>query len=203
MFCHTPITPSPVFSSCIDLTLDVSDMLMFGGAHMSTTVSLGLSSPSSFASRLTLSTTGAVSSRTSLPLGLPQCPSQHRPHDIFVPVPPEIQFPREQAPGGARYCAELDAFVPAERLYKIRGINKARPRITKDFGEWVRRVGFKAGIRARPTGPGRWLYYEPLVMAMGLSHAELTLVELKEARKRADIVYRPVACLEPDLSNIA
>ena len=96
----------------------------------------------------------------------------------------------------------MHAFVPVERPYKIRGIKKARPKVTKDFSGWLRRAGYKAGVRVSPCGTGRWMLYEPLVIAMGLSHSELRLIELKEARRRPDIVYRSVAHLGLDLSSV-
>ena len=83
--------------------------------------------------------------------------------------------------------------------YRIRGIKKARPKLAKNINGWLKHVGYKVGIRdnQRWIG-GRWVY-EPLVMAMGLSHAELVLIELREARKRSDIVYRAVRHLGLDL----
>ena len=88
-------------------------------------------------------------------------------------------------------------------MYKIRGIKKARPKISKDFPAWLKRAGYKAGVRVSPTGIGRFLLYEPLVMAMGMSHGELQLIELKEARNRPEIVYRAVAHLGLDLWDVS
>ena len=171
------------------------------------TVSLSFTSPSlSLSSLLTISTTGAVSSSTSLPLDTNINPnssvSRLRASELFGPVPDDIHFPKEQAPPGARYCEEIHAFVPAHLPYRIRGIKKAHPKVTKDFHGWLKRMGHKAGLRVSPTRFGRRLLYEPLVMAMGLSHGQLKLIELGEARQRPEIVYRSVAHLGLDLWNV-
>lgn len=53
-----------------------------------------------------------------------------------------------------------------------------------------------------PVRFGGRLLYEPLVMAMGVSHGGLKLIELKEARRRSEIVYRSIAHLSLNLWDV-
>ena len=89
-------------------------------------------------------------------------------------------WPKEHAPAGSRYCEEVDAYVPAHLPYRIRGLRRRSP------GWWA-----KLKWRLKYGFP-----YENLVMAMGISHGDIELIDLKEAQKRPDIVYRGVSLLE-------
>ncbi|PSR74498.1 hypothetical protein PHLCEN_2v9795 [Hermanssonia centrifuga] len=105
------------------------------------------------------------------------------PVEMYGPVTPipEIKLIAEhRAPEGTRYCEELNAYVPADLQYRIRGIPVAKETRKKTFVERL----FKR--QSKDEG-------EPLVMAMGLTHGKMGLISLGEAQSRAAIVYRGVA----------
>ncbi|TCD68496.1 hypothetical protein EIP91_010671 [Steccherinum ochraceum] len=97
--------------------------------------------------------------------------SKHR----FGPVPSHVHKPKEQAPNGVRYCEELHAFVPSSARYGIRGIHKhvVCPTLTQRVRKF-----FRLKVKSE------------LVLAMGLSHSDLSLISLDEAQRRPDIRYR-------------
>ena len=103
-----------------------------------------------------------------------------RPVDLFGPRPAHVVWPKEHAPVGSRYCEEVDAYVPADLPYRIRGIHRRNPGWWAKL-QWRLKYGFP---------------YENLVMAMGVSHGEIKLIDLKEARSRPEIVYRSLAMLD-------
>ncbi|THG96463.1 hypothetical protein EW026_g5371 [Hermanssonia centrifuga] len=86
-----------------------------------------------------------------------------------------------KAPEGARYCEEVNAMVPADLPYRIRGIS-IEPR-KKTLVERLLRKEFKEDG-------------EPLVIAMGLTHGKMELISLGEAQQSRDIVYRSVEKLD-------
>ena len=90
------------------------------------------------------------------------------PVEAFGPVPATVKYPKERAPQGARYCEEVDAFVPADLPYRIRGIRKEPPR-KKTLLRRILNVGEKDEF--------------PVVLAMGLTHGKMHLVPLDQAQK--------------------
>ncbi|OCH89956.1 hypothetical protein OBBRIDRAFT_793771 [Obba rivulosa] len=104
----------------------------------------------------------------------------------FGPVHPEdAGFPflaRQRIPLGARYCEELDAYVPEDLSYRIRGIKKLRLPLKERIltREFWRRGGDCAKANR-------------IVSAIGLTHSSITLVPLKDAQRNPDIKYR---CLD-------
>lgn len=105
-----------------------------------------------------------------------------RPVSMFGPVPPQLIAPRLQAPVGARYCEEVDGFVPENLAYRIRGIEKA-PR---------KKVMKTQKLADRLFKPKQKIAHEPLVMAMGLTHGKMELISLSHAQLCPNIVYRSV-----------
>ena len=99
------------------------------------------------------------------------------PVEAFGPVPATVFFPKEQAPEGARFCEEVNAFVPADLPYRIRGIKKDDS--TRKNKTFVQRI-FSKNAKKTDTN---------LVMAMGLTHAKLHLVPLAEAQQNNAIRY--------------
>lgn len=90
------------------------------------------------------------------------------PVEAYGPVPVTVKYPKNRAPQGARYCEEVDAFVPADLRYRIRGIRKEAPHKQT----LVRRI---LNIRHKDDSP--------VVLAMGLTHGKMHLVPLAQAQK--------------------
>lgn len=90
------------------------------------------------------------------------------PVEAYGPVPATVKYPKDRAPQGARYCEEVDAFVPADLRYRIRGIRKEAPRKQT----LVRRI---LNIKHKDDNP--------IVLAMGLTHGKMHLVPLAQAQK--------------------
>ncbi|EMD35790.1 hypothetical protein CERSUDRAFT_96014 [Gelatoporia subvermispora B] len=101
----------------------------------------------------------------------------------FGPVRPEhagLAFvARRHVPHGARYCEELDAYVPADLTYRIRGIQKHQLPLKKRVltREFWRHEGENAQVNR-------------IVSAIGLTHGTMNLVPLKDAQRNANIKYR-------------
>lgn len=98
------------------------------------------------------------------------------PKHRFGPVPDNVGSPKLQAPAGARFSEELNAFVPENTHYSIRGYEK------RILAPTLRhRLRSLFGLKNKPE----------LIMAMGLTHSKMSLISLEEAQSRPDIVYRP------------
>ncbi|KAI0794802.1 hypothetical protein C8Q75DRAFT_747465 [Abortiporus biennis] len=114
---------------------------------------------------------------THRPIAAPRKLQASHPVDMYGPVPHGVVSPKKQAPNGTRYCEELGAFVPAELPYRIRGVEKTKTKMSSSIS---RRI-------ARGMGKGREESVE-LVMVMGLTHRQMKLIPLTEARGRVDLV---------------
>ncbi|KAI0915610.1 hypothetical protein AcW1_001487 [Taiwanofungus camphoratus] len=103
---------------------------------------------------------------------------------IYGPVPESeagLHWKKKAVPEGARYCEELDAYVPADLPYCIRGIKQARAPLKRRVltrGFW------------RPAGKDAAV--DRMVCAIGLTHNKMNLVPLAKAQKDASIKYRGV-----------
>ncbi|OBZ66488.1 hypothetical protein A0H81_13678 [Grifola frondosa] len=96
---------------------------------------------------------------------------------VFGPVPePGLPWKPTVIPPGARYCEELDAFVPANRPYGIRGIAKRRAPLMERV-----RTGELFHVESKD---------EQMTMAFGLTHKTIMLVPLMHAQQSAEIKYR-------------
>lgn len=104
----------------------------------------------------------------------------------FGPVSPEDAgmpwIAQRSIPPGARYCEELDAYVPAELPYRIRGIKKHRRPLTK------RILTRKFWSMAEDAADG-------VVSAIGLTHSSIRLIPLKVAQQDRVIKYRGISDL--------
>ena len=94
------------------------------------------------------------------------------PVEAFGPVP-DMAYPWVCTRQGARYCSELDAYVPADLFYRVRTIRKAEP--SKTLVE--RLLGKKQPVQEATS----------IVTAGGLTHGKMRLISLKEARKNERI----------------
>ncbi|OSX63376.1 hypothetical protein POSPLADRAFT_1033030 [Postia placenta MAD-698-R-SB12] len=92
----------------------------------------------------------------------------------FGPVPEHeagMPWKMKVAPDGARYCEELDAYVPAHLTYTIRGIKQTK-------------APLKDRMRSRRFWrvDGKDAEVDRTVCAIGLTHGKMTLVSLKDAQ---------------------
>ena len=102
----------------------------------------------------------------------------------YGPVPATVKFPKEKAPKGTRYCEEVDAYVPAALTYRARGIKIQRKKTL------VQRIA-KAVKKTDDNEE------EPIVLAMGLTHAKMHLVPLAVAQQNNAIRYHGLDDEEP------
>ncbi|KAH9946469.1 hypothetical protein B0H21DRAFT_693690 [Amylocystis lapponica] len=102
----------------------------------------------------------------------------------YGPVPLEqrgITWQRKVVPEGARYCEELDAFVPENLPYCIRGIKQRKAPLTQ-------RVFTRGFWRVENEDSGA----DRTVCAIGLTHRRMNLISLKEAQNTPWVKYRGV-----------
>ena len=96
---------------------------------------------------------------------------------MFGPRPHHVIWPYEHAPSGSRYCPEADAYVPEKSFYAVRAIKRA-PAHPRFWHKLMSRLKH-----------GRRIPMLKMVVAMGVSHANIELISIKEAQRRPEIVY--------------
>ena len=97
----------------------------------------------------------------------------------FGPAPATVFDPKSYTPEGARYCEQVNAFIPADMSYRVRGIRKMA-------------VPEKKTLVARLFKSTKKTDDSSVVLAMGISHARMHLVSLADAQADADIKYRGI-----------